>query len=130
MPDVLRRLAPLRRVLAEWPLIAAAAALLSLLWLPRFLPSRASLEEAAVARLRDLHLKNDLRGVEEGGRVFLRDVPDSPFAGEVHALRGRAALKRMEANPRVFGALAWSELSAARARGFRPDDMVRLQREA
>ncbi|HEX7900496.1 MAG TPA: hypothetical protein VF950_22215, partial [Planctomycetota bacterium] len=126
MPDV-PRLA--RRVLAEWPLIAAAAALLSLVWLPRFMPSRASLEEAAVARLRDFHLKNDLDRVEEGGRVFLRDVPDSPFAGEVHALRGRAALRRMDANP-AFGALAWSELSAARRAGFKPEEMARLQREA
>jgi tetratricopeptide (TPR) repeat protein len=126
MPDV-PRLA--RRLLAEWPLVAAAAALLSLLWLPRFMPSRASLEEAAVARLRDLHLRNDLEGVEGGASAFLRDAPDSAFAGEVHALRGRAALKRIDANP-AFGAQAWSELSAARRAGFRPAEMARLQRDS
>lgn len=118
----------LRRLKAEWPLLAAALALLSLVWLPRFLPSRAALEEAAVARLRELRARGDLQGLEDAAARFLNESPDSPHAGEVHALRARAALARpgLDAGSASH---AWAQLRSARRLGFRKEEMAALQRD-
>jgi tetratricopeptide (TPR) repeat protein len=118
----------LRRLKAEWPLLAAALALLSLVWLPRFLPSRAAVEESAVARLRELRARGDLQGLEDAAARFLNESPDSPHAGEVHALRASAALARPGLDA-ASASHAWAQLRSARRLGFRKEEMAALQRD-
>lgn len=122
MPES-RRSALLRRLRTDWPLLGAAAALLSLLLIPRFIPSRDDLDEEVLRLLYAQFDAHAFEAVEDAARGFLIDSPGSPLSGEVHSLRGRAALALAVVDPDpALPARAWAELGAARRFGFRPGE--------
>jgi tetratricopeptide (TPR) repeat protein len=121
--------------MGEWPMALAAAALVSLFYLPRFARSEARLaphEDARVESLR-LAVESGAEDAEDLARAFRIAHPESRHLPEVEYLAGMAVTVR--ARNGVFPGVpalsrAWVALSSARQAGF---DAVRVdaaQREA
>jgi tetratricopeptide (TPR) repeat protein len=118
----------------EWPLVAAALAIASLVFLPRFARSSELREEREQAAVEDLRrrVEVDPAGTEPLLRAFIGSRGESRRLPEVQHLLGRSIVLRARAGefPGPYAlAAAWAALSTARSGGFDADRTWKLQRE-
>ena len=116
----------------EWPLLAAALALASLAFLPRFIASGGKAEERDREAIRNLGRAVELEPerAEPLLRAFIGERGGSPQGPEARFLLGRAIVLRAQGDsfpgtPALNE--AWDALSTARAGGIDRDRCGSLQ---